>query len=699
VDWHGAHEVLDTAHNAVVSMDATGTITYWNPAAERMFGIARADASGMVVADTIIPERYRDAHWRGLRRFLETGEGPVLRQRVELSAVRSDGTEFPIEMTISAQRDGDDWSFHAFIQDVSERKRMEEERRVRLSELEASLEGSEQRFEAVLGVLAEAVTIRDPRDRIIYANRAALAQLGFESVEELRRAKPAEIMGDFTVSGEDGQPLTMDDVPSVRIFRGESPGPVVMHTVNRETGDEQWVLLKATPLLNAAGEVEAAVTVIEDITTAKRAEQRAKFLAEASRILGSSLDYQRTLRNVANLAVPEVADWCAVDLVDEQWRRMQVVVAHSDPDRLALAERIREFGDRQLNREQGVGRVIATGEPELYAEISEEMLRMGATSDEHLELLQELGMRAALLLPMSVAGRTLGVMTLVSAESGRRFDESDMEFALQIAERAAVAVDNSRLYSERAAIAQTLQKSLLPDALPEVKGWDLAALYRPAAGGLEVGGDFYDVFAVGDDWIVLIGDVTGKGVDAAALTSLVRHSARIVAEDDPDPAAILARLDRVLRRQPSLSVCSALCLRLRGREVALGAAGHPLPLLVDADSVAIVGRPGTLLGAIEDGRWHNETATVAEGQTLLLYTDGITDTVGADGRFGDDRLHEVAARCGGQPANELLACLDERLNEFQVGPQADDTAALALRLIPVGQRAGQATAGSESRSA
>ena len=140
-------------------------------------------------------------------------------------------------------------------------------------------------------------------------------------------------------------------------------------------------------------------------------------------------------------------------------------------------------------------------------------------------------------------------------------------------------MQNSRLYTERATVAETLQRSLLPEALPAIEGWDLAALYRAAAGGMEVGGDFYDVFAVGDAWIVLIGDVTGKGVEAAALTSLVRHSARIVAEDTPDPARDPAATGPGAARPTSMSICSALCLRLdrSGRHPQHGR--PPLPLV------------------------------------------------------------------------------------------------------------------------
>jgi PAS domain S-box-containing protein len=672
VDLQRAHEVLDTAHNAVVSMDGAGRIVYWNPAAEAMFGVPRASALGCSLAETIIPPRHRAAHWQGLRRFFATGEGRVLGRRIELSALRSDGTEFPVEITISAQRDGEDWSFHAFIQDISARKAIDEER-----------------FEAIVGALAEAVTIRSRDDRIVYANAAALAQLGYATVEELRLADPRDIMANFIVEGEDGDALRMQDIPSVRILRGERPDPLLMRTIDRHSGLEQWLLLKATPLRDANGEIEATVTVIEDITTAKRTEVRARFLARASQILGSSLEYQRTLRNIANLAVPDLADWCAVDLVDEQGRREQVVVAHADPARLALAERIRGSEPAGLNPERGLGRVIATGEPELYSELPEGMLRSAARDEEQFRLLRELGMRSMLIVPMNVAARTLGAITLASAESARRFDPSEVEFAMQVADRAAVAVENSRLYSERAAIAETLQRSLLPDALPAVDGWEVAAFYRPAGGGMVVGGDFYDLFPVGDVWMALIGDVTGKGVEAAAMTSLLRHSARMVAEDNPDPAGVLRRLDRALRERHVFSVGTVLCARLEGDEVTLSLAGHPLPLLIREGFVGPIGKPGTMLGIIEHGTWENHRITLAPDETLLLYTDGVTDTVGERGRFGYDRLQKAVLKCAGQPAGQLLAGLDELLNRFQVGPQADDTAALALRLLPVRGAAGK----------
>jgi serine phosphatase RsbU (regulator of sigma subunit) len=377
-----------------------------------------------------------------------------------------------------------------------------------------------------------------------------------------------------------------------------------------------------------------------------------------------------------------VADWCGVDLVDERGVRDQVVVAHPDPEGLALAERLREYEPAELSPRSGLGAVLATGEAQLYPDVPPAMLEAAAQDEEHLRLLRAVGMRSVLIVPMRIGPRILGVMTLVMAESGRRFAPDDVRFVEQVAARAAVAVENSRLYTERSQIATTLQQSLLPDALPQIEGLEIASLYRPArtGGEVDVGGDFYDAFKSERGWLMLIGDVTGKGIEAAAMTSLVRHGARFVGEELPEPAQILARLDAALRQQASLSLCSALCLRIEGDHICLASAGHPLPLVITDDGVRSVGTAGPVLGAFPDSEWPTEELVLRPDEVLLLYTDGVTDTVGPEGRFGERRLRSTTAECGPLPVDQLLACIDKALNEFQVGAQADDTAALALRL-------------------
>jgi PAS domain S-box-containing protein len=673
-------QILDRAPNAVVSMDESGMVTYWNPRAEEIFGVSRGDALGREVAELIVPERLRAAHVAAIDRFLANGTGPLIGRKVELHALRSDGTEFPVELTISAVRNDDHWNFHAFVADISGRRETEHQRDLLVEELRVALAGSERRFEAVVGSFSDPVTIRDRQDRIVYANRAALESLGFDSIDQLRVTPPEDIMADYIVTGDDGRPVAMDDIPSVRILRGQRAEPLLIRTIHRQTGAQRWQLLKSAPLLGSDGEIEATITVIENVTEQKRAERHNAFLANVSAALASSLDYEQTLRNVAQLAVPDVVDWCAVDLREEDGDRRPVAVAHADPAQLQLAEELRNYGAIRLNPNEGIGLVFRTGRPVLYPAILDEMLVRLAADERHLELLREVGMRSVAVVPMRVGNRILGAMTLVNAESGRVLDDSDLTLAQQVADRAAVAIENARLYSERSSIAHTLQQSLLPEQLPQIPGFELASVYIPAFESTEVGGDFYDVWELDDGWMLIIGDVTGKGIEAAALTSLVRHTMRAASEFESSPAELLARVDGILKKQRARSICTALCMRLFEDRALLAAGGHPLPLHITSRGVSRVGEHGPLLGGFSDVSWHDTTVELEPGSILVAYTDGVTDAIGADGtRYGLQRLCDTLAQFRGRSATAVIEGLTVALGEFQIGSHADDTAALVLR--------------------
>jgi PAS domain S-box-containing protein len=536
-------------------------------------------------------------------------------------------------------------------------------------------------FAQILDVLAEAVTVRDRHDHIVYANRAALDDMGFGSLAELQSRPPRDIMADYLVVDEFGRELSMADIPSVRIIHGEPAEPLLMRIVHRRTGTLSWKLLKATPLTAEDGELVGTVTIIEDVTESKSAELHSRFLAEASEMLASSLDYAQTLQNVAWSVVPQLADWCAVDLVDAVGVREHVAVAHCDPERLELAERLRDFEPPRFEERSGPGAVLATGRPAMHNDISDEQLVQVSRNDDHLALLRQMSMRSVLIVPLRTATRTLGVMTLVMSESARSFTWGDLEFAEQLAARAAMAVENALLYRDRAQIAATLQRSLLPATVPVIPGWDVATLYRPAGAEreIEVGGDFYDFVELDDGWLVIIGDVTGKGLQAATLTSLARHCARFMSRIDPRPSAVLRAIDEALLAQGRLSLCSALCLRLCDDAVIVSSGGHPLPLVVGAGgTLREAGQPGMLLGIEGAHGWHDEEIRLGDGETLIAFTDGVTDAHGADGRYGEERLHDLLRERAGAPPDVLLDTLDAALAAFRAGPQADDTAAVAL---------------------
>ena len=326
--------------------------------------------------------------------------------------------------------------------------------------------------------------------------------------------------------------------------------------------------------------------------------------------------------------------------------------------------------------------MLRSGRAELVAQISEELLRAAAVDDEHLRLMTELGMRSAILAPLRAGDRIVGVLSLVTSDSRRTLDAGDLAFAEDLALRAGAAVENARLYRELSYTAQTLQESLLPRHLPELERFSSASSYRAGGGDNTVGGDFYDLFTVGDDVMVLLGDVTGKGVDAAAMTALVRHTAKTAARFESSPAAILGVVDEMLREEHPFSLVTLVCARLRegsgGALVALASGGHPLPLLVDRDgAVRPVGHANLVLGAMGGGDWRDERFTLAAGETLLFYTDGATDAPGDGARFGEERLEQLASGDGDPAA--LVARIDRAIELFQGSRTGDDRALLAIR--------------------
>jgi serine phosphatase RsbU (regulator of sigma subunit) len=389
--------------------------------------------------------------------------------------------------------------------------------------------------------------------------------------------------------------------------------------------------------------------------------------------------------------VPALGDWCAIDLVDEHGQIERVALAHADPAKLAYAERLRERYPAERDAGDAVHRVLRSGQAELVAHISDELLRAAAADDEHLRLVTELGMRSAILAPLRAGDRVLGVLSLVTSDSRRTLDDGDLAFAEDLGLRAGAAVDNARLYRELSHTAQTLQESLLPRHLPELERFHSASSYRAGGADNTVGGDFYDLFSVGDDVMVLLGDVTGKGIDAAAMTALVRHTAKTAARFDGSPAAIMRVVDEMLRDEHPFSLVTLVCARLRvcedGADVELASGGHPLPLLVDRDgAVRPVGHANLVLGAMGGGDWRDARFTLAAGETLLFYTDGATDAPGDGGRFGEQRLEQIASGDGDPAA--LVRRIDQALEHFQGGREGDDRALLAIRYAgsPVGVR-------------
>jgi PAS domain S-box-containing protein len=534
--------ILESALEAIITIDSRGRVVDFNAGAEGIFAYTREEAVGRELAELIVPPALRDAHREALDRAVETGEGRLLGRRLELTGMRADGTELPVELTI--------------------------------------------------------------------------ARLGY--------AEPPAFVG-----------------------------------------------------------------YVRDITDRKRAEARAELLADAGEDLTAALEVDAVVGALASLCVPQLADWCVIDVLAAGGRLERVAVAHADPAHGELAAELERRSGSDSATPGGVAKAMRSGRAELVPEVVDDLLEVAAEDETHLAVLRELGVRSAMIVPLRARGRTLGAVSLLGAKSGRRFDEDDLGFVEEIARRAALALDNARIHGERSQIAATLQASLLPPRLPRLPGVAVASRFRAAGEVHEVGGDFFDLFATAPgDWTVVMGDVAGKGPEAAAVTALARYTVREAAAHDAVPSAVLRRLNEAIlayQAEGGDRFCTAVVGRVRptaaGARLTLASGGHPLPLRLDvAGRVEAVGSPGMLLGVGRDPELHDADLELEQGDSLLLYTDGVTETPTAWGLLGERGLRALLESSRGLDADALVERVDRIVVGLQAGTLRDDLAMVALQV-------------------
>ena len=383
------------------------------------------------------------------------------------------------------------------------------------------------------------------------------------------------------------------------------------------------------------------------------------FLAEASELLAQSLDVNLTMALIPQLVVPRLGQWCAVHTTDA-WGRLQLAAAtHADETAIA-----------QLH-----ATLAETGPDSILARL-EEASRLGTQ-------VMFGSPNEGFAVPLVARGVRLGTLA-VGRHQKHRHDADEVAVLEDVARRAALAIDNARIHDERRKVARTLQASLLPPALPHVDGVGFAAEYVPT--GSEVGGDFYDVVPAGDNrWLVVVGDVSGKGVQAATVTGLVRDVIRILVDDGKPMTEILSRVNRTLVQRGGGRYCTlAMAMVDRQAEgtlrVFLHLAGHDRPVLVRADGKAsFVGEGGTALGLLETISSPDVEVRLQPGDSLIFYTDGVTERRRGRELFGTARLRDAASPLAGYPADVMAARLRSTTINFSVEEPRDDIAILVLR--------------------
>jgi serine phosphatase RsbU (regulator of sigma subunit) len=410
-------------------------------------------------------------------------------------------------------------------------------------------------------------------------------------------------------------------------------------------------------------------------------------LIEAGVVLASSLELPTTMGQVARLTVPRLADLCVIDLCDEDGTIRDVAVAATDETIAGALEELRARHPLDPHGQHPVARAIRSGEPELFPVMNDMLLSSFAQGSEHARFMIDHGYHSAVVAPLLARHRTLGALSMLRLGDGDSYGQGDLELAHELAQRAALAIDNARLYTERTRIAHTLQQALLPESLPEIPGAEIQALYRAAGELNEVGGDFYDVFEYDSDrWMFVIGDVCGKGPSAAGVTALARHTLRAAAMIGQAPTDMLHTLHQALRHQPPGADLCTVCLvtltrtPARHTRLTIALAGHHPPLLINRHGQAApVGQPGTLLGVIDPIDITEIETELNPGETLLLYTDGVPEA-GRSSRLGEQGLLELCTRAPHLTLTGLLEHIEHAAFDHANGKLRDDIALLAVRL-------------------
>jgi PAS domain S-box-containing protein len=495
----------------------------------------------------------------------------------------------------------------------------------------------------VIDALRGAVVVTDPDGHIVLWSAAAEHLYGWTETEVLGRsvldvlAPPTDL------------PANRDDLAFVAAGHTKTGDRVVA----RRDGSAIQVNTVTRPLLDGDGAIIGIVGWSDEITALRLAEQRRlaamaveaagrerlhrerlEFLGAVNDALSTSSTLPELMRSVTRTAVRWLGDWCSIHVLPFTSGSIpEVEVAAVDP---AMAESARVLRTRfpyDPDARFGVARVIRTGHTEFYPDITDQVLDELDATDELRDVIGELDLGSTIAVPLRKRGRVLGALQIAMSSASRRYTRDDVTLAHSVAARIASSIENLRLYEQQRLIARTLQRSLLPAALPVIPGVELAVRYWPAGEGNDVGGDFYDVFPLDHpgEWAVVIGDVCGTGPAAAALTGLARHSIRDSAWHGDTPVEVLRSLDRAVKRSATRSFLTAVYATLdtsRPRlTLTVASGGHPLPLHLDGDAASVVeiGTPGTLLGMLDCARFDTETRDLEPGDVIVFYTDGATD--------------------------------------------------------------------------
>ncbi len=468
-----------------------------------------------------------------------------------------------------------------------------------------------------------------------------------------------------------------------RVRRGE---PVETYETERirKDGVRIDVSLTISPIEHPQRGIVGASVIARDITAETRRRRAQDFLVAATRGLDASLDFDRTARTIVETAVPELAELCVLDFIRRDGWVGDSVVGAAHPQAGAALEEIRRNTPLDPRCDHPVAQVLRAGRPMVWRDLTAaSVLKDVVQNEEHRRLIEETHYRSAAVAPLVARGSTLGAISFLHASTDMRYDDADLRLLGELADRAAMALDNARLYEERDQIAQNLQRGLRPPEPPYVPGLDIAVVFDTFGEGMEIGGDVYDILPTEDGCWIMVGDVTGKGSVAAGVSVALRHSMRGLARQIEEPRELLAQLNEMLLEGRSLNdFATALLLRLQRDgerwKLTLAAAGHPPAIHVTDDGPVQLGG-GAVLGAWADAPIPSHRTELLAGETLILATDGWFEAGPPETHLGAEALGELATSFADLELSEMTECLRQDAISRSAGRLRDDLVLLAIR--------------------
>jgi serine phosphatase RsbU (regulator of sigma subunit) len=436
---------------------------------------------------------------------------------------------------------------------------------------------------------------------------------------------------------------------------------------------------------------QVAQTIVRIRLSEREQERRAEleFLVHLTDTALRAVDHLDLMHQVCEGAVPTLGDFCSLHYLPEDGDAALVAFAHVDETKAALLQALQAANPYDPDGTFGVPAAIRTGRTQFVPQVTSQLIDDLIASaqlpiDDATSIFGERAVTSVITVPLRSRRRIVGAMQFVTGESGREYDQDDVALAQVVAGRVAAALDAAWLSDQHRNIAVTLQQALLPPALPTIPGLDIAARYWPA-GMSAVGGDFYDVFAIGDEcWALVIGDVCGSGPDAAALTSIARHTVRAAARHGFDADELMIWLNEAVlhsNRDLFCTACYATLVADDGGWLLMStAAGHPLPIIAKRDGPATVGEPGTLLGAFDEITTTTGRARLHSGDVLVLYTDGITDLPPPHGITAEELAEFISQLRDLSSAEEIAEAIHRSLlDRVPDRSRQDDVALVVIR--------------------